>query len=77
MALLDTLQKENPVEAETEGFDEDKIPGLVDEILVEIFPSIAVIVGYHCFQSFLELRWPVLSILRVSLVLQWYGIPAL
>lgn len=35
MALLDTLQQENPVEVPTEGFDEDKIPGLVDEIFTE------------------------------------------
>ena len=35
MALLDTLQQENPVEAPIEGFDEDKIPGLVDEIFTE------------------------------------------
>jgi len=35
MALLDTLQQENPVEAIPESFDEDKIPGLVDEIFTE------------------------------------------
>ncbi len=35
MALLDTLQQENPVEAVPAGVDEDKIPGLVDKIFSE------------------------------------------
>ena len=32
MALLDTLQKESEATVAVEGFDEDKIPGFVDEI---------------------------------------------
>ncbi len=36
MALLDTLQKENPVEVTAaDDFDEDKVPELVDEIFTE------------------------------------------
>ena len=35
MALLDTLKKESEATVATEGFDEDKIPGLVDEIFTE------------------------------------------
>lgn len=35
MALLDTLKKESEVTATAEGFDEDKIPGLVDGIFSE------------------------------------------
>lgn len=35
MSILDTLKKENDVTIATEGFDEDKIPGIVDEIFTE------------------------------------------